>query len=65
MGAAGLQAAYSGQVLQGVRQAYLDGLRAGWALGVAAFGMAVACALVPKWPGRLVRPTVHSDNSST
>lgn len=62
VGAAGLQQAYSGDVLQGVRQAYLDGLRAGWALGVAAFGMAVVCALFPKWPGKLVRHQVQSEN---
>ncbi|KAF2685009.1 MFS general substrate transporter [Lentithecium fluviatile CBS 122367] len=64
VGAAGLQDAYSGQVLQGVRQAYLDGIRAGLSLGVASFGVAIACALVPKWPGRLVRPTLHSDGNA-
>ena len=64
-GAAGLQQAYSGEVLQGVRQAYLDGLRAGWVLGVAAFGMAVVSALFPQWPGKLVRHQVQSENSSS
>lgn len=63
LGAAGLQEAFSGEVLQGVRQAYLDGLRAGWALGVAAFVMAVICALFPRWPGKLVGHQVHPDNS--
>jgi hypothetical protein len=56
VGAAGLQDVFGGAALRGVRQAYLDGLRAGWALGLAAFCVAIVCALVPKWPGRLVRP---------
>jgi hypothetical protein len=55
IGAAGLERVYSGQVLVGVRRAYLDGLHAGWALGVAAFGIAFMCALIPTWPGRLTR----------
>ncbi|KAI1765517.1 putative MFS transporter [Hypoxylon sp. FL1150] len=53
VGAAGIKDAYGGEVLRGVRQAYLDGLHAGWALAIASFGFTFLWALVPKWPGRL------------
>lgn len=57
VGAAGLTEAYSGQTLRGVRESYLDGLHAGWALGTAGFGISLLWALTPKWPGRL---TTHN-----
>jgi hypothetical protein len=44
-------------VLSGVRQAYLDGFHGGWALGIAAFGVAFRVALGPEWPGRLSTAT--------
>jgi hypothetical protein len=53
VGAAGIKDEYDGEVLHGVRQAYLDGLHGGWALGIAAFGVALLVALWPEWPGRL------------
>ena len=54
LGAAGIKDAYHGDELRGVRLAYLDGLHGGWAFGAAAFGVALLCAAVPKWPGRLL-----------
>jgi hypothetical protein len=56
VGAAGINDVYSGEVLAGVHQAYLDGLHAGWALGTAAFGISLLWAVLPKWPGRLTGP---------
>lgn len=53
VGAAGIRDAYDGEVLSGVRQAYLDGLHGGWALGIAAFGVAFLMAMGPEWPGKL------------
>ncbi|KAK7932074.1 hypothetical protein PG985_002786 [Apiospora marii] len=61
VGAAGIKDAFSGDILEGVRLAYLDGLHAGWALGTAAFGLACLCALLPKWPGRHREAFVHRD----
>jgi hypothetical protein len=45
---------YQGDVLYGVQRAYLDGLHGGWALAVAALGVATFWAVIPKWPGRLL-----------
>lgn len=56
IGAAGITDAYHGEELRGVRQAYLDGLHGGWALGIAAFGVTFLWALVPRWPGRILTP---------
>ncbi|KAF7547655.1 hypothetical protein G7Z17_g7589 [Cylindrodendrum hubeiense] len=53
VGAAAIKDTYDGDVLEGVRQAYLDGLHGGWAVGVVAFGIALLWAIIPKWPGRL------------
>ncbi|KAI1380491.1 putative MFS transporter [Hypoxylon crocopeplum] len=56
VGAAGIEDAYHGETLRGVRPAYLDGLHGGWALGTAAFGVAFLWAFAPKWPRRLSPP---------
>ncbi|KAI1874082.1 uncharacterized protein JN550_002661 [Neoarthrinium moseri] len=65
VGAAGIHKAYSGEELRGVQMAYLDGLHGGWALGTAAFGVAVFWALVPEWPGKLAPPASDDDSSQT
>ncbi|KAI1842238.1 hypothetical protein JX266_011523 [Neoarthrinium moseri] len=65
VGAAGIHKAYSGEELRGVQLAYLDGLHGGWALGTAAFGVAVFWALVPEWPGKLAPPASDDDSSQT
>jgi MFS transporter, DHA2 family, glioxin efflux transporter len=53
IGAAGIKDVYEGEVLRGVRQAYLDGLHGSLALAIAAFGVAFLWGLGPEWPGRL------------
>ncbi|KAF7558919.1 hypothetical protein G7046_g5232 [Stylonectria norvegica] len=53
VGSAGIKTAYRGAALEGVQRAYLEGLRGGWALAIAAFGVTFLWALVPRWPGRL------------
>ncbi|KAK8097108.1 MFS gliotoxin efflux transporter glia [Apiospora kogelbergensis] len=62
VGAAGIKDAFTGDVLKGVRLAYLDGLHAGWALGTAAFGITILWALFPQWPGRLTAPVGVMDS---
>lgn len=64
VGAAAIKDVYSGEVLRGVRLAYLDGLHAAWALGIAAFGLTFFWALLPKWPGRLT-PAQGGDDKRT
>ncbi|CAH0018993.1 unnamed protein product [Clonostachys rhizophaga] len=54
-GAEGIKDSYQGQDLEGVRNAYIEGLHGGWALGIAAFGMVFLWAFVPSWPGRLAK----------
>jgi hypothetical protein len=63
-GAAGIKDVYHGNTLIGVKQAYLNGLHGGWALGIAAFGISFLWALVPKWPGRLTKATQKMDDKS-
>jgi hypothetical protein len=46
-----------------VRQAYLDGLHAGWDLGIAVFGLTFLWALVLKWPRRLTPAKGPKDTS--
>lgn len=58
VGAAGIKDTFPGDILEGVRLAYLDGLHAGRALlGTAAFGMTCLWALLPKRPGRFISPS--------
>ncbi|RDW76741.1 MDR family MFS transporter [Aspergillus mulundensis] len=52
-GSSALQDVFGGEMLAGARRSYLQGLRGSWALGVALFGVAVLCAVVPKRGGRL------------
>ncbi|KAK2611785.1 hypothetical protein N8I77_005109 [Diaporthe amygdali] len=63
VGAAGIKDAYKGDVLIGVKKAYLDGLHASWALAIAAFGVTFLWALIPKFPGRLTPPGGNADQS--
>ncbi len=60
-GAAGIEGIYSGKVLQGVRHAYLDGLRGSWALGIALLGVTVLCSFAVKLPGRLALKGIAED----
>ncbi len=55
VGADELPKYYSGDDLTGVRQSYLEGLRASWALGIALFGVAFLFAFLPKGGGKLAR----------
>lgn len=64
VGAAGIKNAYDGDVLRGVRKAYLDGLHGGWAFGAAVFGVALVWALIPQWPGRLSPPRPNVSDTS-
>ena len=48
-----LQGHFSGDVLQGVKKAYVDSLRASWIMGTAFWGLAFLAAFLVKWPGRM------------
>lgn len=61
VGAGGLQDAFSGETLQGVRQAFVDGLKGAWALGVALFCVSFFCAFIAKWPGRMMPEIAAKD----
>ncbi|KAJ8106107.1 hypothetical protein ONZ43_g7175 [Nemania bipapillata] len=45
---------YSGATLHGIRQAYVEGLRGSWALGIGLWGVAFFCAFLSKWPGHMI-----------
>ena len=54
VGAGGIQDAFSGNTLRGVRLAFVNGLRGAWALGLALFAISCLCAFIAKWPGRMM-----------
>ncbi|RYP18867.1 hypothetical protein DL765_003655 [Monosporascus sp. GIB2] len=61
IGAGGLQDAFNGETLRGVRQAFVDGLKGAWALGVAMFCVSFFCVFIAKWPGYLVPEVAGKD----
>ncbi|KAJ0107033.1 hypothetical protein J7T55_006911 [Diaporthe amygdali] len=64
VGAGGLETAFEGDLLQGARSAYLDGLHASWAMAIALFGITFLCALAPTGAGRLSPKKVSDDTSN-
>ncbi|RYP74941.1 hypothetical protein DL771_002725 [Monosporascus sp. 5C6A] len=61
IGAGGLEYAFNGETLRGVRQAFVDGLKGAWALGVALFCVSFFCVFIAKWPGKLVPEVAEKD----
>ncbi|KAK5637284.1 hypothetical protein RRF57_012997 [Xylaria bambusicola] len=49
-----LSSRFSGATLLGIKKAYIDGLRASWALSIGLWGVAFFCTFLAKWPGRIV-----------
>ncbi|EGC44027.1 hypothetical protein HCEG_03242 [Histoplasma capsulatum var. duboisii H88] len=47
--AAGLQDAFTGDMLRGVRQPFVDGLKGAWALIVVLFCISFLCVFITKW----------------
>lgn len=64
VGAGGLETSFEGDLLQGARSAYLDGLHASWAVAIALFGITFLCALTPTGAGRLSPKKVSDDTSN-
>ncbi|KAK2764510.1 hypothetical protein FQN54_009205 [Arachnomyces sp. PD_36] len=62
-GAGGLQEAFSGETLLGVRQSYEVGLKGAWALVVALFCISFFCSFITKWPGSMAPETTGKDVS--
>jgi MFS transporter, DHA2 family, glioxin efflux transporter len=60
-GAGGLQEAFQGATLRGVREAYDVGLQGAWALIIVLFCVSFFCAFIPKWPGRMVSDVTKED----
>ncbi|KAL7623514.1 hypothetical protein AAE478_007197 [Parahypoxylon ruwenzoriense] len=65
IGAGGLQDVFSGETLRSVRQAFVDGLKGAWALGIALFCISFFCAFIAKWPGRMVAEFADKDDART
>ncbi|KAI3328830.1 putative gliotoxin efflux pump [Ustulina deusta] len=59
-----LSARFSGATLLGIKKAYIDGLRASWALSIGLWGVAFFCAFLAKWPGHIV-PAQEDAGSDT
>lgn len=59
-----LSARFSGATLLGIKKAYIDGLRASWALSIGLWGVAFFCAFLAKWPGNIV-PAQEDAGSDT
>ncbi|KAI1500607.1 putative MFS transporter [Biscogniauxia marginata] len=49
-----LERHFTGDDLRGIRQAYVDGLRGAWALGIALWGISFFTVFLAKWPGRMI-----------
>lgn len=64
IGAGGIQNAFSGDTLRGVRHAFIDGLRGAWALGIALFAGSCLCAFIAKWPGKLMPDEKQEERES-
>ncbi|KAL9109925.1 MAG: hypothetical protein Q9227_005448 [Pyrenula ochraceoflavens] len=63
IGAYGIQDFFHGDVLRGVREAWVVGLRGAWALGIALFCVACVFTIVPKWPGSLIPEKKEGDET--
>ncbi|ERF75984.1 hypothetical protein EPUS_01350 [Endocarpon pusillum Z07020] len=57
VGASELRKAFAPDVLPGVLQAYMAGLKASWEAGIVLAGLALLAALVPRWESIQNRPT--------
>ncbi|OCK75202.1 putative MFS transporter [Lepidopterella palustris CBS 459.81] len=65
IGEGGLQDAFSGETLRGARQAFVDGLKGAWALGVTLLCVSFFCAFIAKWPGRMAPEVTERDDDQT
>lgn len=58
VGASQLREAFSPDELPGILKAYMAGIKAAWAAGIALAGLTLLAALVPKWR------SIHSGNKT-
>ncbi|KAI3321949.1 MFS general substrate transporter [Xylariaceae sp. AK1471] len=57
-----LEAHFSGDTLQGIRRAYVEGLRGAWAMGIGLWVVAFFSAFLSKWPGNMIAPQEESSS---
>ncbi|XXH01870.1 hypothetical protein Hte_008232 [Hypoxylon texense] len=59
-----LEMYFTGDDLRGIRQAYVDGLRGAWALGIALWGISFFTVFLTKWPGRMTPMDEEKDRDT-
>jgi hypothetical protein len=60
-----LQDHFSGDTLQGIREAYVIGLRGSWAMALALWGVAFFASFITKWPGTMIPDVEGKEDHDT